>query len=143
MGTPFAISDMLPDDYDAVVALWRASEGVGLAASDSREGVHAFLVRNPGLSLVARQDDQIVGAVLCGHDGRRGYLYHLAVANALRQQGLGRTLVEICLSRLGQCGILKATIVVYEHNDLGNRFWKRVGWKHRADLVVLQREPPS
>jgi putative acetyltransferase len=139
----FSISDMQPDDYDAVLALWQESEGVGLTPSDNREAVHAFLARNPGLSLVARHDRQIVGAVLCGHDGRRGYLYHLAVAREHRQQGLGRSIVEACLLRLGSCGIAKATIFVYGHNDIGNRFWRNVGWKDRTDLVVLQRETPS
>ena len=143
MLTPFSITDMNPDDYDAVFALWEQTEGVGLTASDSREVVHAFLVRNPGLSLVARHDGRIIGAVLCGHDGRRGFLYHLAVAREYRKQGLARAIVDTCLSRLAAVGILKATIFVYGHNDIGNRFWRKVGWKDRTDLVVLQRETPN
>ena len=137
----FPIVEMCGDDYDEVLALWQRCEGVGLSPSDSREGVRSFLLRNPGLSLVARQDERIVGAVLCGHDGRRGYLYHLAVDSPWRRQGLGQALVEACLSRLAAAGILKATIVVFTHNQDGQRFWSRLGWKQRADLVVLQQEP--
>lgn len=136
------ITSMLPADYDAVLALWAGAEGVGLAASDSREGIVDFLVRNPGMSLVARHEQEIVGAVLCGHDGRRGYLYHLAVARPHRQQGLGRALVETCLSKLAKAGILKATIVVYASNEAGQQFWRRLGWKDRSDLLVLQQELP-
>jgi GNAT superfamily N-acetyltransferase len=98
MAPPFPITVMQPDDYDAVLALWQRCEGVGLTPSDSREAVRAYLIRNPGLSFVARQDGKIVGAVLCGHDGRRGYLYHLAVAPENRHQGLGRAIVDACLS---------------------------------------------
>jgi ribosomal protein S18 acetylase RimI-like enzyme len=140
---PFSLTEMQSDDYDAVLALWRASEGVGLTASDSREAVHSFLARNPGLSFVAWHDGRIIGAVLCGHDGRRGYLYHLAVACEYRKQGLARAIVDTCLSRLETSGIQKATIFVYGHNDIGNRFWRKVGWKDRTDLVVLQKDTPS
>jgi len=137
------ITEMCANEYDEVVGLWQRSEGVGLSPSDSREGVHAFLARNPGLSLVARKGNEIVGTVLCGHDGRRGYLYHLAVAPQWRRRGLGRVLVEACLARLAAAGILKATIVVYSHNDDGQGFWEHVGWKHRADLRVMQKEPKT
>lgn len=141
--TPFPITDTKPDDYDEVLALWEQTEGVGLTDSDSREAVSAFLARNPGLSLIARHDGRIIGAVLCGHDGRRGFLYHLAVAREYRKQGLARAIVDTCLSRLAAVGILKATIFVYGHNDIGNRFWRKVGWKDRTDLVVLQKETPT
>lgn len=143
MSTPFPLAEMQPHDFDAVLALWRQSEGVGLTPSDNREAVHSFLVRNPGLSFVAWHEGRIIGAVLCGHDGRRGYLYHLAVAPVYRKQGLARAIVDACLSRLGACGILKATIFVYGHNDIGSRFWRKVGWRDRTDLVVLQRDTPS
>jgi ribosomal protein S18 acetylase RimI-like enzyme len=142
MAAPFPINLMQPDDYDAVFALWERCEGIGLTPSDNREAVGTFLARNPGLSFVARHDGIIVGAVLCGHDGRRGYLYHLAVAPEHRHKGLGKAIVKECLSRLAVAGIQKATIFVYGHNDSGQQFWRRVGWKHRADLVALQKETP-
>jgi ribosomal protein S18 acetylase RimI-like enzyme len=140
MASPFPITVMQLDDYDEVLALWQQCEGVGLTPSDSREAVHAFLVRNPGLCLVARHGGQIIGAVLCGHDGRRGYLYHLAVAPQYRKKGIGGAIVDVCLTKLASVGIQKATIFVYGHDDTGQQFWQRVGWKERTDLVVLQKE---
>jgi N-acetylglutamate synthase len=140
MPPSFPITVMQPDDYDAVLALWQRCEGVGLTPSDSREAVKSFLLRNPGLSFAARHSDEIVSAVLCRHDGRRGYLYHLAVAPEHRHHGLGQAIVNECLTHLASVGIQKATIFVYGHNDTGQQFWRTVGWKDRTDLVVLQKE---
>ena len=95
--------------------------GVGLNEGDDPAGLRAFLARNPGLSLVAQDGTRIVAAVLCGHDGRRGYLYHLAVANDYRRRGLGTSLVERC-SALAAAGIPKCTIVLYADNESGERF---------------------
>jgi len=140
MATPFPINVMQFDDYDEVLALWQRCEGVGITPSDSREAVQTFLDRNPGLCFVARQDGQIIGAVLCGHDGRRGYMYHLAVAPEHRKKGIGRAIVDACLAELASAGIQKSTIFVYGHNGTGQHFWRGTGWKDRADLVVLQKE---
>jgi ribosomal protein S18 acetylase RimI-like enzyme len=142
MPETYPISDLRAADYDEILALWQACEGVGLTPAETREAIESFLVRNPGLSLVARRDGRIVGAVLCGHDGRRGYLYHLAVARDYRKQGLARSIVAACLSRLGSVGIRRATIFVYGRNEPGRHFWRRVGWHDRTDLVVVQRETP-
>ncbi|MBI5381004.1 MAG: GNAT family N-acetyltransferase [Opitutae bacterium] len=128
-------------DYEPVIALWRSCEGIGLGESDTPEAIAAFLARNPGLSLVATTArDEIVGAVLCGHDGRRGYLHHLAVAPAHRRHGLGRQLVEECLARLRQLGIEKCNIFLFAHNAAGRTFWLREGWTAREDLVVVQKK---
>jgi len=135
-----SITEMRPEDYDAVYSLWQQSEGVGLSPADAREPIRGYLARNPGFSLVAHFSGRIVGAVLCGHDGRRGYLYHLAVATEHRKHGLGKRLVEECLSRLALAGIQKTTIYVYAANQTGQEFWRRTGWKDRADLVILQKE---
>ncbi|HEV7224007.1 MAG TPA: GNAT family N-acetyltransferase, partial [Pirellulales bacterium] len=129
---------MTIDDYDAVVALWQTTEGVGLNESDSREGIESYLGRNPELSLVVEVDSEIVAAVLCGHDGRRGFLNHLAVARPFRGQGLGRRLVEACLGRLGPLGILKCNIYLYVDNAAGAAFWRHLGWQDRAELKVMQ-----
>ncbi|MBS0633305.1 MAG: GNAT family N-acetyltransferase [Verrucomicrobia bacterium] len=127
-------------DYPAVRALWEQSEGVGLNESDTLEAIAGFLQRNPGLSLVATNPDaEIVGAVLCGHDGRRGYLHHLAVSRPYRGQGIGRRLVTECLARLRAQDILKCNIFLYADNAAGRAFWLREGWAAREDLVVLQR----
>jgi N-acetylglutamate synthase len=126
-------------DYEEVAALWRATDGLGLDDDvDSRAGIAAYLARNPGISEVARYANQIVAAVLCGHDGRRGYLHHLAVAVEWRNRGLGRGLVEICLKRLAAQGIRKCNLFLFVDNDLGRAFWKHTGWNERADLKVLQ-----
>lgn len=138
------IAEMTAQDYDEVAELWRHTEGVGLDEdTDSRQGIAACLARNPGLSYVARQDGRIVGAVLCGHDGRRGYLHHLAVALAHRRKGIGRAMVEACLAKLGSVGIRKCNIFLFSDNEPGVEFWKHVGWKERADLKVLQKPTPS
>ena len=134
-----AIRAMTIADYDAVLRLWQDTEGVGLNESDDRENIASFLARNPGLSRVAAGGTEIVGAVLCGHDGRRGYLHHLAVARAYRQRGLGRQLVEACLTGLARHGIMKCNIFLFADNAAGEAFWKHNGWARRPDLQVMQR----
>lgn len=125
-------------DYDAVVALWRRCEGVGLGASDTRAAVAAYVRRNPGLSFIAQMRGRLVGAVLCGHDGRRGYLHHLAVSKRYRRAGLGRRLVDICLEGLRRIDIPKCNIFVFADNVEGMTFWTRTGWTPRPDLRLLQ-----
>jgi len=127
-------------DLEAVLALWSETEGVGLNESDTPEQLRAYLKRNPGLSLVVRDGGQIVGAVLCGHDGRRGYLNHLAVRPEYRRRGLGCQMVETCIASLKTLGILKCNIFLFAGNELGEQFWKRHGWSQRSDLLVFQRK---
>jgi ribosomal protein S18 acetylase RimI-like enzyme len=126
-------------DHDAVLQLWQETEGVGLNESDSRENIAIFLERNPGMCRVAVVGEKIVGAVLCGHDGRRGYLHHLAVATAHRKLGLGRQLVEACLADLAGQGISKCNIFLFADNASGEAFWKHNGWDKRVDLQVMQK----
>lgn len=133
---------MTMSDYEATVRLWQETEGVGLSESDEREPVAAFLARNAGLSRVAVVGADIVGAVLCGHDGRRGYLHHLAVAKSYRNRGLGKALVEACLADLAQLGIPKCNIFLFADNVEGEAFWKHNGWAKRADLQVMQKPLP-
>jgi putative acetyltransferase len=136
----YQFRDFTLDDYEPVLALWRASDGVGLNASDTRPAIAAYLARNPGLSLVATDTTgAISGAVLCGHDGRRGYLHHLAVAVAHRRRGVGRRLVEAALDRLRSAGIPKCNLFLYATNTAGRAFWERCGWSAREDLVLIQR----
>jgi putative acetyltransferase len=130
---PFRIAD-----YDEVLKLWRRSEGVGLNESDTREAIAAFLRRNPRMSLVAVKAGRIIGAILCGHDGRRGYLHHLAVARRHRRQGLGRQLVEACLAKLRAEHIDKCNLFVFAGHADGMTFWNHNGWKLRTDLRVMQ-----
>lgn len=126
-----------PLDYDAVIALWRASEGLTLRDADSREAITSYLVRNPGLSFVARDNGQIVGAVLAGTDGRRGYLQHLAVALSHRRQGLGRTLAERAVEALKALGIVKCHLMVRQDNSQARAFWAHLGWSDRSDITLM------
>lgn len=130
---------MTTTDFEAVLRLWQHTEGVGLNESDEREPLAAYLERNPGLSRVALDGTQVVGAVLCGHDGRRGYLHHLAVAKSHRKRGLGKALVESCLMQLAGLGVAKCNIFLYADNAAGEAFWKHNGWAKRADLQVMQK----
>jgi N-acetylglutamate synthase len=134
-----AIRPMTIADYEAVLQLWQKTEGVGLNESDGREPIESFLARNPGLSQVALNGAHIVGAVLCGHDGRRGYLHHLAVTKTHRKQGLGKALVEACLADLARLGIPKCNIFLFADNAEGEAFWKHNGWAKRTDLQVMQK----
>src|SRR5262245_48726841 len=110
------LRDMTMADYDSAVALWRDCDGIGLSDADSREGIRRFLRRNPGLSVVAEVKGSLIGAALGGHDGRRGFIYHLAVAAPHRRTGVGRKLAKACLDRLRAQGIQKCHLVVFGRN---------------------------
>lgn len=136
----FEIREMTTGDYDDAVALWNSVEGIGLDDdTDTRGKIGEYLVRNAGLSFAAYLDGRMVGVVLCGHDGRRGYLHHLAVAASCRGQGLGRALADRCMSALRDAGINKCNIFVFSDNDEGLGFWRATGWNERTDLLILQR----
>jgi putative acetyltransferase len=120
---------MTAADYGEVAALWLRSDGVRLSESDTKQDVGVFLERNPGLSAVAESaGGEIIGAVLCGHDGRRGYLHHLAVATAYRRRGIGRLLVEHCFAGLARARILKCNIFVLRESPESISFWTHNGW---------------
>jgi N-acetylglutamate synthase len=133
------IEAFVMDDYEETMALWRGSEGVGLSDADSREAILRYLERNPGLSLVARENGRIVGAVLCGHDGRRGYIHHLAVHRDHQRRGIGQALVARCLERLRSLGLSKCHAFLLNDNAEGLRFWERVGWTFRRDVGVISK----
>jgi ribosomal protein S18 acetylase RimI-like enzyme len=129
--------EFIIDDYDKAVALWRMVEGVEVAEGDSKEEIRAYLLRNPGLSRVAEENGTMVGAVLCGHDGRRGLIYHLAVAPASHGKGIGKLLVRECLTRLRATGIVRALILVAGDNASAHSFWLRIGWEDVTDVIVM------
>jgi N-acetylglutamate synthase len=140
----FSIKEMTIEDYDEVYALWRATEGVGLSEADAREGIARFLERNPGLSYIARSESgELVGTALCGHDGRRGYIHHLAVAESARRQGLGRNLVGRCMFCLMQIGIQKCHLFVFGENENAQKFWDSLGWMQRVELVMMSHAVPT
>jgi ribosomal protein S18 acetylase RimI-like enzyme len=117
------------EDYDAAFELWQRVEGVEVAEGDQKEGVAQFITRNPGLSRVAVDGSKVIGVAMCGHDGRRGHIYHVAVDPPYRRYGLGKRLVQECLDGLRQAGIMRAIILVSDYNLGGAEFWKRAGWE--------------
>lgn len=133
-GTMHIIRPMRMLDYDAVIELMKQTPGVSFRDADSRESTARYLDRNTGLSFVAEAGIGLVGCVMSGHDGRRGYLQHLVVLPAFRRQGIAVALVEQCLSALQAQGILKTHIDVLKTNELGQAFWEAQGWKLRTDI---------
>ena len=126
---------MTIDDYDQVYALWKTIKGFGIrSVDDSREGIRRFLKRNPSTSVVAEEDGKIVGAILCGHDGRRGCLYHVCVYPAYLMRGIGKSMVVFAMEALKKEEINKVSLIAFTKNDIGNAFWKEIGWTKRQDL---------
>lgn len=131
---PFAEADI-----PAARALWGATEGVILDRSDSPERLRAFLAANAGLCFVADEGGSLAGTILCGHDTRRGYLYHLAVAHEFRRRGHGRALVGAAMAALAAAGIRKCHIHVLPANAGALRFWQGLGWQRRDDMLLYSR----
>jgi len=141
VGTELIIRDFRIDDYDAAYALWQASEGIGLSAADSRENIGRFLEQNPGLSFVAEAPgESLAGAVLASCDGRRGFLYHCAVARTHRGKGIGKALVARSLEGLAGLGMRKCHIFVAADNVEGKHFWRRIGWEERTTILVMSKD---
>lgn len=134
------IRKMMIDDYDEVYALWMSCTGMGLNnLDDSRNGIDAFLKRNPDTCFVAKNDNKIVGVIIVGNDGRRGYIYHTAVNPQYRKQGIASQLVDTALKTLKQSGINKVALVVFDRNENGNQFWESQGFTVREDLLYRNK----
>lgn len=123
-------------DYEPVIQLWRNCEGLSLRDADSRDGIEKYLARNPGLSFVAEDETRITGSIMAGHDGKRGYVQHLAVDPALRQRGVATKLVALCLDALKSQGIEKSHVHVLQENHAGRSYWSSRGWTQRAEIVM-------
>ncbi len=132
--------EFLINDYETAVELWKRVEGLDIAEGDDRESIRRFLGQNRGLSRVATNGSTIVGAALCGHDGRRGYIYHLAVDPAYQGRQLGKRLVEECLDGLRRAGLERANILVAKDNPRGRDFWRRTGWEELDGAVAMGRD---
>ena len=129
------IRTMTMEDYDGVYALWTKIRGFGLrSVDDSREGIDRFLKRNPSTSVVAVEDGKVVGSILCGHDGRRGCLYHVCVDEDYRRRGIGKAMVVRAMEELKREHINKVRLIAFTRNDIGNAFWNTIGWTKRLDL---------
>ena len=135
------IRTMVPEDYDRVWALWMSCKNMGFNdLDDSRAGVERFLRRNPETSFVAEDEGAMAGVILAGQDGRRGYIYHMAVGEAYRRRGLGTQLVSCCLQALEREGIHKVALLVFRRNEAGNAFWEKQGFSRREDVAYRNRE---
>ena len=126
---------MTPADHAAVYALWLRTSGMGLKdLDDGPEGFCRFLKRNPNTCFVAEEDGAIVGALMAGHDGRRGHISHTAVDGDFQRRGIGRQLVEHAMTALAREGITKVNLVVFSRNQKGDAFWDALGFSLRTDL---------
>ena len=139
------VRTMTIEDYQGVHDLWMTIKGFAIRSiDDSREGVERFLKRNPVTSVVAEENGEIVGSILCGHDGRRGCLYHVCVREDCRMRGIRKSMVVRCMEELEKEKISKVSLIAFTENDIGNAFWKEIGWTKREDLnyydFVLNRE---
>lgn len=134
------IRKMSIDDYEDVYVLWTSCKGMGLNnLDDSKEGIERFLLRNPETCFVAEENKKIVGVILSGNDGRRGYIYHTSVNPKYRKQGIGKSLVAAVLSAFKDLGINKIALVVFKNNKEGNAFWEKLGFTSRSDLVYRNK----
>ena len=134
------IKKLTIDDYDKMYALWLSCKGMGLNdTDDSREGIRRFLDRNPDTCFGAFEADMLIGVILAGNDGRRGFIYHTAVSPEYRGNGVGTALVNAALAALGRLGITKTALVVFGKNEVGNAFWEKQGFTVRDDLVYRNR----
>ena len=126
---------MTINDYEKVYGLWKTIKGFGIrSVDDSREGIERFLKRNPTTSITAWEGDTLIWAILCGHDGRRGCLYHVCVRKGFRRKGVGKAMVIACMEALKEEKINKVSLIAFTRNDIGNAFWNKIGWTRRQDL---------
>jgi ribosomal protein S18 acetylase RimI-like enzyme len=136
----FSTRIMKVEDYEVVYGLWSGIQGMGMRSlDDSQAGIAKFLIRNPNTCFVAEQEGQIVGVILSGHDGRRGYIYHAAVLPYLRGQGIGKELLGHAIGALKAEGIHKAGLLVFASNEIGNVFWESQGWERRTDVYYRNK----
>jgi ribosomal protein S18 acetylase RimI-like enzyme len=131
---------MTIDDYESVYTLWLNTPNMGLNnLDDSKAGIEKYLARNPDTCFVAEKDGMIIGAILCGHDGRRGYIYHAAVSQSEQRNGIGTSLLNVALSALEREGINKVALVVFAKNEKGNAFWAKQAFITRPDLIYRNK----
>ncbi|MBQ2705640.1 MAG: GNAT family N-acetyltransferase [Agathobacter sp.] len=131
----FTLRVMQIEDYEKIYNLWMSIDGFGIRSiDDSYDGVVRFIKRNPTTSVVAEADGKIVGAILCGHDGRRGCFYHVCVHKDYRKRGIGKAMAVFCMKALQEEQINKVSLIAFKKNVIGNAFWKSAGWTYREDL---------
>ncbi|MBQ1822448.1 MAG: GNAT family N-acetyltransferase [Lachnospiraceae bacterium] len=130
-----SLREMRPEDFEAVHELWMSIHGFAIrSVDDSYEGVLRFLKRNPGCSVVAEKAGEVVGSILCGHDGRTACFYHVCVREDCRKHGIGKEMVTFCMRALQREQVSKISLVAFMNNEVGNQFWNAEGWTRRQDL---------
>ena len=134
------IRKMNISDYDDIYRLWLDTPGMGLnSTDDSKEGIERYLLRNPNTCFVAEKNNEIIGVLMSGHDGRRGYIHHAAVKSSQRTQGVGSSLLDHAMAALNDEGINKVALVVFKRNEIGNAFWESRGFTVRGDIVYRNK----
>lgn len=129
------IKRLTMDDYEKLFEMWKNTPNMGLRSlDDSKEGISLFLKRNPTTNFVAYDDDKLIGTILCGHDGRRGYIYHTVVLPEYRRQGIATNLVDMAVKALQEEGITRVCLNVMETNEQGKKFWIDRGWEKKDFL---------
>ncbi len=135
------IRQMIIEDYEDIYNVWTRTSGIGLnSTDDSREGIEKYIKRNPTTSFVAIDNIKIIGVIMAGHDGRRGYIHHTAVLPEYRNQGIARRLVASAMEALDKEGITKVALVAFKENEIGNGFWENVGFTERNDLFYRNKK---
>ena len=136
---PIVLVPMLIDDFPEMIGLWKSLPGIGLSSADERENLVGFIKKNPRTCFVLKTDNEIVGTILGGNDGRRGYIYHLAIEPKYQKSGYGKTLVEAVLEGFRAAGIQKSHIFVIADNRKGIEFWQHIGWTLRNDVLIMSK----
>lgn len=131
---------MTHEDYNAVFEFWQDIEGISLSDSDTNYNTQSFLLQNDGLCFMCEENGEIIGTILCGNDGRRGYIHHLAVKFEYRNQGIGTILIDLSLSALSAIGIKKCHLFVLQKNGSAKAFYENIGWTKRDDIVLFSKD---
>lgn len=130
---------MKPEDYVLLYKLWSSVRGLGLrSVDDSEENIVKFIKRNPTTSFVAQMDRELIGSLMCGHDGRRACFYHVCVAERFRKQRIATRMVDKALEALKYEGINKVNLMAFKENETGNKFWHDLGWNVRDDVNLYE-----
>ena len=136
----YKIIEMKLSEYNEVYSFWKSINGLGLSSADTKKNIKKYLAKNPGMSFVAKAEDYIIGTILAGHDGRRGYIYHFAVDEEFREKGIGKLLLSRVIQKFKSENILKCHLFVYKYNEIGKKIWEQLGWELREDIFVMSKE---
>lgn len=136
----FEYREMCVEDYQKSIALWRQTEGMGFLESDTKDALRFYLDRNPGMSFICCEDEKLIGTVLGGHDGRRGYIYHLAADKNYRGKSIGKTLINLSLEKIKEAGIKRCIIMLKSDNEANAEFWLKHGFERREDLNMFSKD---